>query len=194
MPKKRRKLIGLGRAVVRNKIIKKIGLDTDNSFSWMENEKLTWDYKPSVVRKNNVLYSNYVVFSELINLLSRKNPNVQFNKKKIFKFLRKNGINLLKKKEVDPDKVNETFKMLSEERERNKWPSGDNDLRIIAIYHVAGISCISTNNFKDFQGPCKFLNIDLEIPSIIEPGSRQDVAKMWRNIYGKRSFIKKKKR
>jgi len=32
------------------------------------------------------------------------------------------------------------------------------------------------------------LNIDLDLPSIIEPGSMQDINRMWRNLYGKRKY------
>jgi len=37
----KRKIISIERISLRNKIIRNIGLDTDNSFSWMEHEKLT---------------------------------------------------------------------------------------------------------------------------------------------------------
>ncbi len=182
----KRKMISIGRISFRNKIIRKIGLDTDNSFSWMKNEKLTWNYKPSILSKGNFLYVSYIVFSELIGLLQKENPDKEINKKKVFKFLRKNKIKPIRKKEVDQNKVKEIFEILKNERSKNKWSAGDNDLRIISVYSGAGMDCISTNNLKDFREPCRFLNIDLDIPTIIEPGSMQDINRMWKNLYRKR--------
>jgi hypothetical protein len=184
----KRKIISIERISLRNKIIRKIGLDTDNSFSWMEHEKLTWNYKPAIVKKGNILHANYIIFSELIGLLSRENPDKEINKKKVITFLKKNRIKPIRKKEVDQGKVNEVLEKLKKERDKNSWSAGDNDLRIISVYSVTGMDCISTNNLKDFREPCRFLNIDLDLPSIIEPGSMQDINRMWRNLYGKRNY------
>ena len=191
MGKKKRKLINIGRFVTRNKIIRKVGLDTDNSFSWMENEKLTWNYKPRISKKENFLHMNYVVFSELMNLLFRKCPSEKVNPKEIFKFLKRNKIRPIKKKDVDPVKVKEIFDELEIKKKINNWRAGKNDLKIISVYYASGIDCISTNNKKDFQDPCNYLNIDLDVPTIIEQGSMQDTNRMLRNLY--KNYPKRKK-
>ena len=188
MGKKKRKLIRVGRFVTRNKIIRKVGLDTDNSFSWMENEKLTWNYKPRISKKENFLHMNYVVFSELMNLLSRKYPNGKINPKEIFKFLRRNKIKPIKKKDVNPVKIKEIFDKLKIEKKTNDWRAGENDLRIISVYCASGIDCISKNNRKDFQDPCNYLNIDLDVPTIIEPGSMQDTNRMLKNYFKRKKY------
>lgn len=178
----KKKIISVGRFVKRNKPLRKIGIDTDNCFSWMKQEKETWDYKPRIAKRNNFLHANYIVFSELIHLLSKKNPNIELNKKKVFQFLKRNKIRPIKKKDVNQDKVNETLEILKQERAKSKWPSGDNDLKIISIYFVAGIDSISTNNKKDFEKPCDYLGIGIDLPSIIEPFSRQDVNRMLKDL------------
>lgn len=185
MGKKEKKIFSFGRIVQRNKIVRKVGLDTDNSFSWMENEKLTWNYKPAIVREGNFLYVNYIVFSELLNVIRKRYPNQKVDYMAVLKFLRRNRIRPIKKKDVDTNRVNETFNLLKNEREKNKWPAEDNDLKIISVYYVAGIDCMSTNNVRHFQGPCNFLGINLDFPPIIEPGSGQDVKRMLRDLYGK---------
>jgi len=166
-------------------------LDTDNCFSWIENENLTWNYKPKIAKKGNFLHINYVVFSELMNLLSQKYPNKDINPKEVFNFLRRNKIKPIKKKDVDLIKVEEIFNKLKTESKNNKWFSGENDLKIISVYYVTGMDCISTNNIKDFQKPCNYLGISLDFPPIIQPGSRQDVNRMLRDLYKNHPFKKK---
>ena len=190
---KRKKLIGIGRTILRNKIIRKVGLDTDNCFSWIENEKLTWNYKPRIAKRGNLLHVNYVVFSELMNLLSQKYPDKNINPKNVFNFLKRNRIKPIKKKDVDLIKFEEIFNKLKIESKNNKWSSGENDLKIISVYYVAGIDCISTNNIKDFQKPCDYLGIPLDFPPIIQPGSRQDVNRMLRDLYKNYPFRKNRK-
>lgn len=179
MAKKR--VIGIGKFVQRNNMLKKIGLDTDNCVSWIENEKLTRGYKPRISTRRNFLYANYIVFSEFVHVLSSKNPPV--NIREIINFLKRNHIFPIKKKDVDPTKVEDTFNRLKIERRKNNWPAGENDLKIISIYHAAGIDCISSNNIKHFKEPCDYLKISLDFPPIIQQGSRQDVTRMLRDLY-----------
>lgn len=171
-----------------NRISKKIGIDTDNCFSWLENEKYTLNYKPKLVRRGNFLHTNYIVFSELIHLLESKNPNLELNKKKVLDFLHKNNIKPIKKKEVDQGKVEKILAELLEQKKKNKWSAGTNDLRIIVVYYIAGMDSISTNNLEDFKEPCKYLNLRLDKIPIIEPGSYQDVNRMLRDIYRKKKY------
>jgi hypothetical protein len=169
---KKSKWIGIEKFIKRNKMLKKIGIDTDNCLSWIENEKLTPGYRPSISKRKNFLCANYVVFSELMHLLSKKDSNV--TKLEVISFLRKNHIFPIKKKDVNQTKVENTLNNLKIERKKNGWSAGDTDLKIISVYDAAGIDCISTDNLKHFKDPCNYLGISLDFPPIIQPGSRQD--------------------
>jgi len=188
-----KRFTSIGKIVERNRILRKIGLDTDNCFSWIENEKMTWNYKPNIAKRENFLHVNYVVFSELINLLSKKYPDKDINLKEVFNFLRRNKIRPIKKKDVDSIRVEEIFNRLKIESKNNKWYSGENDLKIISVYYIAGMDCISTNNLKDFKKPCNYLGISLDFPPIIQPGSRQDVSRMLRDLYKNNPFKKNRR-
>jgi hypothetical protein len=171
----------IGKFVQRNKIIKKIGIDTDNCFSWMEKEKLTRNYKPAISRRENLIHANYIVFGELMNLILQKNPNTKV--KEVFSFLRRNHIYPIKKRDVDSIEVEKVFNNLKNERKKKNWTAGDNDLKIISVYYCAGIDCISTNNLKHFKEPCDYLKINIDFPPIIEPGTIPDVSRMLRDLY-----------
>ena len=177
----KKRVFGVGKFVYRNGIIKKIGLDTSTCFSWIENEIIISGYKPRISKRKNFLYTNYVVFSELMHLLSNKNMNIR--KEEVIGFLKRNHIFPIKKKDVDQIKVEETLNKLKNEGRKNNWSAGENDLRIISVYHCAGINCISTNNQKHFKEPCDSLNISLDSPQVTQIGSGQDVKRMLRDLY-----------
>src|SRR3989339_64302 len=99
--------IEVGKFVQRNNMLKKIGLDTDNCISWIENEKLSPGYKPRIAKRRNFLYTNYVVFSELMHLISNKDLTIK--SEEVIGFLKRNHIRPIKKKDVDKIKVEETF-------------------------------------------------------------------------------------
>lgn len=174
-------MIQIGKFVQRKRVIKRIGIDTDNCFSWMDNEKSIPKYKPRIAQRRNFLYTNYVVLSELMNLLSNKNPNV--NREEVIKFLNRNHISPIRRDDVNETEVEETLNKLKIERKNKNWLAGDNDLKIISVYHCAKIDCISTNNLKHFREPCDYLGMDIDFPKIIQIGSRQDVNRMLRNLY-----------
>ena len=60
------KIIGFERFVVRNRPIKKVGLDTDNCLAWIENEKYIPNYKPKIAKRGDLLYINFKVLMMLI--------------------------------------------------------------------------------------------------------------------------------
>ena len=174
-------MIRIGKFVKRDRILKKIGLDTDNCVSWIENEKLTHRYRPRIARRRNFLYTNYVVFSELMNLLEGK--RIDAKKEEVIKFLHRNHIQPIRKKDVDQIKVEEILDKLKKEAKKKNWLAGENDLRIISVYYTAGIDCISTNNRKHFKEPCDYLKISVDFPPIPQPGSIQDINKMLKDLY-----------
>ena len=180
--KQKRKIFGIGRFVKRNKPIKKVGIDSDNCLSWMENKKQNRNYKPKIALRGNLLYINYEVFGELMGLLKDEYSDEQERVKNIFSFLRRNKIGLIKKKEINLEEVDKIYFQLKEMRKNFKNKPGDSDLKIISIFYVAGMDAISTNNIKDFIESCDYLNISLEYPPIIEIGSTQDVMEMLRKL------------
>jgi len=184
-----RKIIGFGKFVVRNKPVRKVGLDTDNCLAWIENEKYLPNYKPKIAKRGDLLYINFKVFGELMGLLTETYVNDNERRSKIFSFLKRNGILKIKKTDVNNLKVQETFENL-----KKKFKGRDNDLIIISIYHTAGINCISTNNIKDFKEPCYYLNISLDDKPVVEIGSIKDVNIMLRQINRNRLFKRHKKR
>lgn len=185
------KVISFGRLFAGNKIRRKVGLDTDICFAWMENEEETFNYKPEIAKKMNMLYINYKVFGELMGLLSSKYPFEKERKEVIFSFLRRNNIEIIKYNNLNQLEVKRIFDRLKNESQKFKKVAGNSDYWIISIYYVAGIDTISTNNVRDFIEPCNYLNIPLEYPPIIEPGSRQDIIRMLKNIQKPR-FRKKR--
>ena len=108
---KKNKIIGIGRVVIRNKIIRKIGLDTDICFNWI-NEDYS-EHQPNIVNKQNRLFINYKVFGELIgNQIGDDDVDeegVNEIRNQIFKFMRENRINLLKKSELNQNEINKMF-------------------------------------------------------------------------------------
>ncbi len=178
----KRKLIGIGRVFVGNKIRRKVGLDTDICLAWMENEKETFNYKPEIAKKGNILYINYKVFGELMGLLSEKYSSEEERRKVIFSFLGRNKIGIIKYNDLNQLEAKKLFDELKSKCNTFKRVASNNDYWIISIYLTAGMDTISTNNTRDFEEPCIYLKIPLEYPPIIEPGSRQDVRRMLRNI------------
>ncbi len=190
MKEKPNKLIRFRRFVVRNKAIRKVGIDTNLIFSWMQNEESFKEYKPKFYYKKNRLFINYKIFGELMGLLVGKNPdeNISRIKETIFNFLRKNNISLLKKKFIDGKKLKETLCKLNM---NFKDKINESDLKIIAIFYCFNIDCIFSADKKHFEAPCRFLNINYEKHFEIEVGSEQDVQRMLRNLYQKK-YRKKK--
>jgi len=110
---KKGKVLSIGKFTIRNRPVRKVGLDTDNCFSWMENEKEIWNYKPKIAKRGNLLYINYVVFGELMSLLAKKYPNKIERKNNIFKFLKRNKILGIKPKDVNESSINQIFTQLT---------------------------------------------------------------------------------
>lgn len=53
--RKVKKTFSIRRFSVRNKPVNKVGLDTDNCFSWIENEKSIQSYKPAIAKRGNII-------------------------------------------------------------------------------------------------------------------------------------------
>lgn len=188
------KIFGFGRLIIGNRMIRKIGLDTDICFNWISEDYS--DYQPNITKKQNKLFINYKVFGELMGILIGDNKvdkeKVNEIKKKIFEFIRENRISLLKKRDINQNDVNNLFLELKNKNFTGE--PGDSDLKIISIYKIYGMDGIFSNNVKHFEEPCKHLNLHFERPFMIKKGAIQDVKKMLRDLYPNKKYKRFKKK
>lgn len=188
------KIFGFGRLIIGNRMIRKIGLDTDICFNWISEDYS--DYQPNITKKQNKLFINYKVFGELMGILIGDNKvdkeKVNEIKKKIFEFIRENRISLLKKRDINQNDVNNLFLELKNKNFTGE--PGDSDLKIISIYKIYGMDGIFSNNVKHFEETCKHLNLHFERPFMIKKGAIQDVKKMLRDLYPNKKYKRFKKK
>lgn len=187
---KKVKVLGFGKFAVRNKPIRKVGIDTNLIFSWIQNEKYLGKHKPNFCNQKDKLFINYKIFGELMGLLCEENKNesIEEIRKRIFEFLKRNNISLLKKKFINQEKLNEAVTKLKDKFKDIK----ESDLLVLSIFYCFDIDCIFSADEKHFGEPCKSLGINYEKHFEIEVGSEQDVRRMLRNLYPKRYQIRKK--
>ena len=186
--------MSIGRLVIGNRMFRKIGLDTDICFNWINDDYS--EYQPNIASKQNKLFLNYKVFGELMGKIIGDDDDEKVNeiRKQIFEFMGENKITLLKKSRLSQNDINKLFSDLK--KQNFKGNPGNSDLRIISIYKIAGMNGVFSNNVKHFEEPCKYLNLHFERPFMIKKGSTQDVKKMLRDLYPNKKFdkFKKKKR
>ena len=162
--KKETHIVGFGKFVVRNKLLRKVGIDTNLVLPWIQNEDYSGKYKPN------------------------ENKNPQEIRKRIFRFLRENKIILLKKKAINLNKLEEVCNKLKNRFKNIK----ESDLLITAIFHCFNVDCIFSADEEHFREPCKFLGINYEKHIEIEIGSEQDVKRMLKDFYSKQHKKRKK--
>ena len=189
-------ILGFGKISIRTSPIRKIGLDTNISLAWFRNQKIERNHRPKIFNRNDALYISYKVFGELLYQIAKetgKSPEEARNE--IFIFLRRNRINLLRKRDLQEKLfgINKILSDLRDQRKNFKEKPEDSDLEIISIFYVAGMDCIFSSNYRHFEEPCKYLKIDYERHFIIEIGSIQDVNRMLKNLYRPKRFFKKKR-
>ena len=167
-----------GKVVHRNRIIKKVGLDSDVMIALIDDLKEFSLFKPKIFSRKNLLFISYVVFSELVGYLIHE-KRLDRNKavSKIFSYLRRKNIILLREKDTDKEKVNETFEKLKKQRTALKNKAGDKDLRIISVYKLHNIEMIYSRNKDDFEPYCKYLGISFE-------KLQEDIDTMWKDVFG----------
>jgi len=179
----REKIIGFGKFIMRNKPVRKVGIDTSLILSWMENEKYLGKHKPKFCNQEDKLFINYKIFGELMGLLREKKNNISEIRNLIFDFLKRNNVTLLKKKLINKKRLKETLDRL---KQKFSGKVKESDLKIIAIFYCFNIDCIFSPDDKHFEEPCNFLGINYEKHFEIEVGSEQDVRRMLRNLYPKK--------
>ncbi len=113
MAKKKIKIGAASRFVHTNRIIRKVGLDTDIMIALIDNVPEFSMFKPRIFSTQNILYINYRVFSEIFgHLIHNKNNSKEMALNKIFSFLKSNRIELLKKSSTNVNEVNEIISSL----------------------------------------------------------------------------------
>ncbi len=93
------KIASAGRLINRKRIVRTIGLDSDIFLALVNDAEEFSLFRPKVFNRKNAVYINYKVFSETLGVLIHKYKyELKDAVNKIFEFLRKNNIRLLKKK------------------------------------------------------------------------------------------------
>ena len=98
-------------------------------------------------------------------------------KNKIFDYLRRNRITLIKKSNINVQAVETLFQSLKIYRKSIKNDAGDNDLEIISIYKSHNMDLIMGRNNRHFKPFCDYVGITFD--SLID-----DVDAMWKNVFG----------
>ena len=153
------------RTVSRNKIVKKVGLDSSIFVALVDDEQQYSRFTPKIFVRNNFVYVSDIVFSETLNVLIGKRGYTEAEAlDKIFGYMRSHKISMVKSKVVGYDKVKLLVDELKEQRKKIKEHPEDSDLKIMALYKLGGIDCIFVVNDRHFRELCTYLNIDVEKP------------------------------
>lgn len=178
MLKNKIKIGAVERVIHTNRIIKKVGLDSDVMIALIDDIQEFSMFKPKIFSSRNILYINYKVFSELVGHFMYNEKFLQnASVSKIFSYLKSNNIGLLKKKDTNLQEVNQTLNSLKKQREVMKNNAGDKDLEIISIYKAHNIDLIFSRNSDDFKPFCEYLGISFE-------KLQEDVDVMWKQVFG----------
>ena len=162
----------------KGRMIKKVGLDTDVIIALIDDLNQFSMFKPKIFNRNNAIFINYRVFSELMgHLINNRNFSNEESVNKIFSYLRENRILLLKKSNTDIVKLNEIIEGLRKQRDVQKNLAGDKDLEIISIYKFHKMDLIFSRNSGHFEPFCKYLGI-----TFMKLQDNVDV--MWKQAFG----------
>lgn len=171
-------IVSEGRFVMRNRIVRSVGLDSDVLIALIDDSEQFSTLKPQIYSRKNALHINYVVFSEMFGyFVHQLKYSPEEAKHKIFSFLRGHRIRLIKKSEIDLNKVELIFDSLKNQRAIMKNTAGDKDLKIISVYKAHEIDCIIGRNSLHFKPFCRYLNIEFE-------KIREDIDMMWKDTFG----------
>ena len=130
------------------------------------------------LNRNNLLFINYRVFSELMgHLINNRNLSKEESINNIFAYLREHHIWLLKKSNIDIIKLNEIVESLKKKREIYKNLAGNKDLEIISIYKFHKMDLIFSRNSGHFENFCKYLGITFV-------KLQENVNVMWKQAFG----------
>jgi|SRR3989344_1669385 len=172
------KIGAVAKVIHKNRLIRRVGLDSDVIISLIDDSKQFSLFKPKIYNRRNLLFINYRVFSELLgHFIYNKKLKKDQAVNKIFDYIRKNNIYLLKKKDTDMKKVSDTITILKKQRETLDNNAGDKDLEIISVYKFHDIDLIFSRNSDDFEPFCKYLGIAFE-------KLQEDINTMWKQVFG----------
>lgn len=153
--------------IIRNKMINKVGLDSDILFALIDDETNFSMFKPKIFNRNNFVHISYLIFAQVFGILKyQKGYNQEEIKNKIFKYLRENNIKLIKKSDIEHkrEEIELIKTKLKKYRDSNHLTTEDSDVEIIAVYKVENIDLIFTRNYRHFKPLCDQINIDVEKP------------------------------
>ncbi len=160
-----KKIIGFENLVIRNRIVRRVGLDSDVVITLVEDSDTFSIYKPQLFKRKNAVWINHIVFGEVIGVLINE---YGYTKEKAFEKLRRfindNNIRALAKNRIDFNKTNLIFESLKKQREVLKINVGDKDLMIISIYKSENMDCVVSVNSFHFEPFCKYLDMEFEKP------------------------------
>jgi len=158
--------IQFSHVVMRRKIVKTIGLDTSVFVDMALKEPMCYIHNAKIIKRGGLYVSYYVIQEAWGILVHIKKVDKRKAGLLINRFIERNKIEVIRKKDITETQVNSYFDLLKKQEEVNKniqiKGSKDSDLMIISIYKTANIDCIFTRNTFDFQKACEYLDIEIE--------------------------------
>lgn len=179
----------IGSMVIRDRVIKKAGLDAGVLVAFIDNDMLLLS-KPQICIKKGMCYACQLVVNQAIGVLIHKRRYSKENAiYQTLKFLKENNIEIIREQDLDLRRREEVFNELKSELSKlNLKPMPeDSDLDILASYKVAGIDLIFTTNVKHFFELGKYLGIYIEGVYSEKQNNAKEVDKMLRNLFWKRN-------
>ena len=186
--KSEKNIVGLGKFIVRNKPINKVGLDTSVLIALIDNDLLVLN-KPKMYIKSGICFAYQTVINQTIGILVNKRGYTKEEAiSKILNYLRENNIKVIRKSDINKEKRDFIYEDLKKQRNKIKVrpKPEDSDLDILASYKVKDIDLIFTTNFKHFIELGKYLSIFIEGIYSEKQQTLKDVDKMWRDVFWSR--------
>lgn len=150
----------------RGNIIRKVGLDSGVFVDMILKEHGFYIHDAKIIKRGGLFVSYYVIQEAWGILVHFKKIERKIAGEIIDRFIERNKLKVIKKKDVSEEQVNSYFDLLKKQESIHKnieiSENKDSDLLIISIYKTAGIDCIFTRNTFDFQRACKYLGLEVE--------------------------------
>jgi|SRR3989344_88012 len=174
---------------IRDRIIKKAGLDTGVLVAFIDNNMLLLS-KPQIYIKKGMCYTYKLVVDQTIGvLISKRHYSREDAISQTLSFLRDNNIEIIRDEAIDTAKRDELYNDLIKQRNKLKTKPlpEDSDLDILASYKVAGIDLIFTTNVKHFFELGKYLEVYIEGVYSEKQNNVKEAEKMFRDLFWKRN-------
>lgn len=178
--------VGIKKFIVRDRIIRKVGLDTGVLVALADNDLLCLS-KPRIFIKKGMCFVYQLVVNETINILIKRGYAGEEAISKTLDYLKENNITIIKEDYIDQKKRNFVYNDLKRQRNKIKvMPKPeDSDLDILASYKIANIGCIFTTNYKHFIELGKYLNMIIEGVYSEELKELKNIDGIWKKLFWK---------